>query len=79
MALIISDEILNDVKMSADEMRLDFAVWLFQTERISIGKAAKIAGISRFVFQKILAERQIPVIRYTITDIQDELLAMTKL
>lgn len=79
MALIISDEILQDVKMTADEMRLNIAVWLFQIERISIGKAAKLAGLSRFAFQKILAERDIPVIRYTINDIQDELLAMTKL
>ena len=79
MALIISDEILQDVKMTADEMRLNIAVWLFQIERISIGKASKLAGLSRFVFQKILAERDIPVIRYSINDIQDELLAMTKL
>ena len=73
MALIISDEILQDVKMTADEMRLNIAVWLFQIERISIGKASKLAGLSRFVFQKILAERDIPVIRYSINDIQDEL------
>ncbi len=76
MALIISDDILQDIKMTADEMQLNIAIWLFQIERISIGKASKLAGLSRFAFQKILAERHIPVIRYSINDIQEELLAL---
>jgi predicted HTH domain antitoxin len=73
MALIISDELLSDIQISADDLRVELAIWLFQSERVSLGKAAKIANLSRFSFQNLLAERTIPVINYSIEEVKQEL------
>ena len=54
---------------------LALAVHLFDEARISLGKAAQLAGMSRIEFTRLLADRRIPVIRTSAEDIEQELSA----
>ena len=47
---------------------LEFACWLYDKERISMGRARKMAGLDQISFQRALAERGI-YIKYTEEDI----------
>jgi len=47
--------------MNDNKIRLETAILMFESEKFSLGKASEFAGIHQFEFQKILAERKIPV------------------
>lgn len=49
------------------------AVKLFDEEHISLGKAAKLAGMSQSEFMEHLARLQIPVARYSPEELDREL------
>jgi predicted HTH domain antitoxin len=56
-----------------EELRLLLAVKLFELGRVSLGKAAKIAGLRKLRFMDELARLRIPVINLDDDQIQDEL------
>ena len=56
-------------------LRLELAISLFDREQISIGVAARIAGMSIGAMIDELARRRIPVIRTTAEDLERELAA----
>ncbi len=43
------------------EIKLALAVRLYQREKVTIGKAAQIAGLSRLAFETALSESGIPI------------------
>lgn len=49
------------------------AVKLFDEEHVSLGKAAKLAGMSRPEFMEHLARLNIPVVRYSPEELDREL------
>ncbi len=53
--------------MTAAEAKLELAVALFARERLSMGKAAELAGIGVAVFQRHLGARQIAP-HYSVAD-----------
>ena len=57
----MTDELLQSARLTEAEARLEVAVTLFQQERITLGKAAALAGIGQLEFQKALACRRIPI------------------
>ena len=59
-------------KQPDEEIKLWAAVGLFQTGKVSIGKAASIAGLSRFDFENFLADNNIPISNLTAEDIEKE-------
>ncbi len=61
MLINIPDEILAQPDYGKQPFLTDVAVMLYCDERISLAKAARIAGYNRMEFQAILAERKIPV------------------
>lgn len=61
MSLVISDEILQATHMTADELMQEIAVLLYQREKLTLGQASRLAGMSQLRFQHLLASRQIPV------------------
>ncbi|MEL4896879.1 UPF0175 family protein [Crocosphaera sp. Alani8] len=61
MSLLISDEILNSVGLSDQELLVEIAIMLFQKERVSLGKASKIAKMNYVEFQELLATQNIPI------------------
>jgi len=69
MSVVISDSMLRAAKMSAEEFRLECALWLYQQERLTLAQAARWAGLTRLQFQRVLAERGIPI-RYDREELQ---------
>lgn len=72
MSLVISDEVLQAAKMTEAELMREVAVMLFQQERITLGRASKMAGINQIEFQKLLASRNI-CIHYDVAEYEADL------
>lgn len=61
MSVILSNEILEASGLSEEALVLEVIILLFQQQRISIGKASRLAGMPLIEFQRQLAQRQIPI------------------
>lgn len=55
------------------EMRIEAAAQWYAQQRISQGKAAEIAGVSRAEFIDELSRRRIPVIQVKFDDVMEEM------
>ena len=71
MIITIPDETLLDVKMSANEMLIDVAVYLYDKERLTLGQARKLAGLDILSFQKELAARNV-YLKYSAEDLKKD-------
>ena len=72
MSLVISDRIIRASGMSEAEFMTEIAIMLFEQEKVSIGKASRIASMNQIEFQRLLARRDI-CIHYDVADFQEEL------
>lgn len=61
MPVTLPDDLLQSTKMTESELKTELALALFQQERLTLGQAALLAGLSQLDFQHILASRQIPL------------------
>lgn len=59
--------------ISDDEARLLLSIKLYEAERVSLGKAAEIAGYAKGDFMEVLAEEGIPVLDYPPEELDEEL------
>lgn len=59
--LEIPAEIPHAARMTREELRLELAVHLFQTGRLSFGKAREMAGLAVWEFLQLLGSRGIPL------------------
>ena len=73
--LVVAREYLESAKMSEDEMRIDLAVHLYATRRLSMGKAKQLAELDLISFQKELAKRDV-YINYDVSDLHDDMKAL---
>ena len=72
---------LNTVELKLDlpahlskvEVQTLLAVKLYETERVSLGQAAKLAGFSKRAFIEILGRYQVPVFNYSPAELCEEL------
>jgi predicted HTH domain antitoxin len=71
MAVVIPDETVRATKLTDDELRREIAVMLFAQEKLTLGQAARLAGMPQSGFQKVLGERRIPV-HYDLEDLQQD-------
>ena len=78
MGVVIPDEVLRAAAMSAEDMRREVAVMLFQQERLSLGQASDLAGMDRLSFQQLLASRGIPI-HYDVGEFEADLETLRKL
>lgn len=72
MSVIIPDDILKAAHMSEDELKQEIAILLFQREKLPLGQASALAGMSRLQFQHLLASRKIPV-HYDVAEFEEDL------
>ncbi len=72
MALIISDETLAKAQLSANELLVDLACYLYEKKRLSMGKAKELAALNQLEFQQALAVRNIDI-HYTEEDLNKDL------
>lgn len=59
--------------LSKDEVQTFLAVKLYETGRVSLGQAAKLAGFSKRTFIEILGRHQVPVFNYSPDELHEEL------
>ncbi len=78
MSLVIPDEILYSTHMSETELRQEIAVLLFQKEKLTLGQASQLAGLSQWQFQQLLASRRIPV-HYDVAEFEEDLKTLKEL
>lgn len=70
---------MNELKVelppniSTDEARLLLTVKLFETGKLSLGQAAKLAGYSKRTFIELLGKMGVPVINYPASDLEREI------
>jgi predicted HTH domain antitoxin len=56
----IDQDILDSARLTAEEAKVELAVYLYRQRRLSLGKARELAGMSLWIFRQLLASRQIP-------------------
>ena len=78
MSLTIPKEILQITRMSEAELLQEIAVMLFSKEKLTLGQATKMAGVSQLQFQHLLASRQIPV-HYGLTEFEEDLQTLQRM
>ena len=71
MSLIISDELIKASGLSEAELLQELVLLLFQREKLSLGKASRILGVTQLEFQALLASRDL-YIHYDIEDLHED-------
>jgi len=77
MSVHISEEIVRATGKREDEVRLELAIFFYQHFKVSAGKAATFAGLSRIAFWRVLSERKIPI-HYDVGDLEQDVKTFTK-
>ncbi|WP_417908523.1 UPF0175 family protein [Candidatus Electronema sp. PJ] len=54
-------------------IKLALAVQLYKAQKLTVGKAAQIAGLSRLQFETALAEQEIPLSNLTADEVLDDI------
>ncbi len=75
MSVVISDDTLKTLHMTADELKRELAILLYQQGRCTLGQASRMAAMTQAAFQFLLASRHIPV-HYTITELDADVQAL---
>ncbi len=73
MSVVISDEILQASQLTPSEFRQEIALYLFQTGRLTLGYASRLAEMSLSAFRQLLKQRNIPLYSYDIEDLELDL------
>ena len=73
----IPSDILLALNESEDEfgknIKIAMAVRLYRAEKLTIGKAAQLAGMDRLAFESMLSEFEIPVSNLNLDDIKADI------
>ena len=70
---------MNELKIelpaniTVDEARLLLTIKLFETNKLSLGQAAKLAGYSKRTFIELLGKMGIPIVNYPAEDLEREI------
>ena len=72
MTLSFSDELIRQAKLTEGELRIELALRLFETRRLSFGQARRLAGVDVITFQQTLANNHIPL-HYDVADFEEDL------
>jgi predicted HTH domain antitoxin len=76
LTLEVPSEVVDAVKLPPAEveaeLRKELALALYQRGVLSLGKSRVLAGMTRWQFEELLADRRIPR-HYTDADLQDDL------
>ena len=74
----ISTDVLESARMSVQEVKQELALALYAQQRLSIGKARELAGMSLWDFRQLLGSRRIPA-HFDEADLAEDLAALADL
>jgi len=66
----VAFQTMTDLKQ---EIRSSYALWLYQRGRLTLAKAAELAGISLYDFMSLCKSNQVAVIDITREELLDEI------
>jgi len=77
---IIPLDIPSDIFLALNEdesrlkkdIKISYAMRLYQLQKLTIGKAAQLAGLSRFEFENTLTDNKIPISNLSIEDVRKD-------
>ncbi len=72
MGMLIDDDLLHAARMSEPELKLEIAALLYRRERLTLGQAARLAGISQVKMRLTLAAQGITP-NYGVDDFADDM------
>ncbi|MCK5720315.1 MAG: UPF0175 family protein [Thiomargarita sp.] len=72
MSVVIPDSVIYSTHLTEGELLQEIAILLYEKEKLSMGKASKLAQMTQWQFQLLLASRKIPI-RYDVTDFENDL------
>ncbi|MBI5215902.1 MAG: UPF0175 family protein [Ignavibacteriae bacterium] len=72
MSIQISDDLMRNLGLSEQELRIELAISLFQRDKLTLAQASTMAEMPQLFFQRELSKRKIPL-HYTIEDLQTDL------
>jgi predicted HTH domain antitoxin len=72
MSLVIPDELLKAARMSEAELMQEIVLMLFGQEKLTLGRASRLLGITQIEFQRLLASRKICV-HYDVEDFRQDI------
>ena len=73
--LEIPQELLDNARLSVDDLKRELAVSLYAQGRLPVGKAREFADMPLWEFRQLLALRHIPP-RYDADDLTDDLVTI---
>ncbi len=78
MTVTLPDGLLESTKLTETELVRELALTLFQSERLTLGQAAKLSALPQLEFQRLLASQRIPV-HYGVEEMRQDLLRVESL
>jgi predicted HTH domain antitoxin len=79
----IMEALENDLEkiegISDSELKREIAILLFEKDKISLRKAAKMAGLPWLDFNEILCERNLPTVKMTEEEFKTEISTVNSL
>ena len=72
MAIVISDQIIEQTNMSEEEFRTQLALLLFEKNIFTFGQAQRFSGLHVLAFQELLAKYEIAM-HYDWEDYQEDM------
>ena len=71
--MVLTLTVPDMVNISKTDAQIMFAIKLFESETLSLGKAAEVAGLSYQTFYELLIRYGVPVISMTEEDVVEEI------
>lgn len=78
MQLTVPDDVLEGRKLTQAELLFDLALGLYVDGKLTLGRAAQLAALSKSAFLDELGTRRIPV-RYDTDDLRSDLRTLSVL
>lgn len=78
MSLRVPDDLLATTGLTGRELAIELALEMYGREKLSLGKAAELAGMSRMDFQRLLASRG-AYLNYGVDDLEKDLETLRRL
>jgi len=78
ISIEIPREIIHITRMTPQELRRELAIYLFQQDKLSFGKAKELADMTVWAFQQLLGSKGIPI-HYDIDDYEEDLATLKEL
>ena len=72
VSIEIPRDVVETTRMTTDELRCELAVYLYQQNKLSFGKAREMAGLTVWSFQQLLSSRGISI-HYDLEEYEEDL------